>query len=153
MRATVEHQENRPSLTPVEATVVLGKEDLTIKVTAPCFCWRFYLERGVKGSIMTWGISWGKSQSHETCALWLWREERPLSVDRCPLLGKCSADLFVCLFQISDRGGGVPLRITDRLFSYTYSTAPTPVMDNSRNAPLVRPMIQLNLSQNHLIVT
>ncbi|XP_021021068.1 pyruvate dehydrogenase kinase, isozyme 4 [Mus caroli] len=68
MRATVEHQENRPSLTPVEATVVLGKEDLTIK--------------------------------------------------------------------ISDRGGGVPLRITDRLFSYTYSTAPTPVMDNSRNAPL-----------------
>lgn len=78
MRATVEHQENRPSLTPVEATVVLGKEDLTIK--------------------------------------------------------------------ISDRGGGVPLRITDRLFSYTYSTAPTPVMDNSRNAPLVRPMIQLKLS-------
>lgn len=78
MRATVEHQENRPSLTPVEATVVLGKEDLTIK--------------------------------------------------------------------ISDRGGGVPLRITDRLFSYTYSTAPTPVMDNSRNAPLVRLMIQLTLS-------
>uniref|UniRef100_A0A671ETK8 Protein-serine/threonine kinase n=1 Tax=Rhinolophus ferrumequinum TaxID=59479 RepID=A0A671ETK8_RHIFE len=68
MRATVEHQENKPSLTPVEVTVVLGKEDLTIK--------------------------------------------------------------------ISDRGGGVPLRITDRLFSYMYSTAPTPVMDNSRNAPL-----------------
>uniref|UniRef100_A0A2K5RAF5 Protein-serine/threonine kinase n=1 Tax=Cebus imitator TaxID=2715852 RepID=A0A2K5RAF5_CEBIM len=68
MRATVEHQENQPSLTPIEVTVVLGKEDLTIK--------------------------------------------------------------------ISDRGGGVPLRIIDRLFSYTYSTAPTPVMDNSRNAPL-----------------
>lgn len=68
MRATVEHQENWPSLTPIEVIVVLGKEDLTIK--------------------------------------------------------------------ISDRGGGVPLRITDRLFSYTYSTAPTPVMDNSRNAPL-----------------
>ncbi|KAF3819132.1 hypothetical protein GH733_013282 [Mirounga leonina] len=68
MRATVEHQENWPSLTPIEVIVVLGKEDLTIK--------------------------------------------------------------------ISDRGGGVPLRIIDRLFSYTYSTAPTPVMDNPRNAPL-----------------
>lgn len=50
-------------------------------------------------------------------------------------------------FKISDRGGGVPLRIIDRLFSYTYSTAPTPVMDNSRNAPLVRPIIWLNSSQ------
>ncbi|KAF4019939.1 hypothetical protein G4228_012112 [Cervus hanglu yarkandensis] len=68
MRATVEHQENWPSLTPIEVIVVLGKEDLTIK--------------------------------------------------------------------ISDRGGGVPLRVIDRLFSYTYSTAPTPVMDSSRNAPL-----------------
>ncbi|XP_007506038.1 pyruvate dehydrogenase kinase, isozyme 4 [Monodelphis domestica] len=68
MRATVEHQESQPALTPIDVTVVLGNEDLTIK--------------------------------------------------------------------ISDRGGGVPLRIIDRLFSYTYSTAPTPVMDNSRNAPL-----------------
>ena len=33
MRATVEHQENKPSLDPVEVTVVLGKEDLSIKVT------------------------------------------------------------------------------------------------------------------------
>ncbi|XP_064146066.1 pyruvate dehydrogenase kinase, isozyme 4 isoform X2 [Loxodonta africana] len=31
MRATVEHQENWPSLTPIEVVVVLGKEDLTIK--------------------------------------------------------------------------------------------------------------------------
>ncbi|XP_006636231.1 pyruvate dehydrogenase kinase, isozyme 4 isoform X1 [Lepisosteus oculatus] len=38
--------------------------------------------------------------------------------------------------QMSDRGGGVPLRKIDRLFSYMYSTAPSPVMDNSRNAPL-----------------
>ncbi|XP_074051458.1 pyruvate dehydrogenase kinase, isozyme 4 [Macrotis lagotis] len=68
MRATVEHQENQSSLTPIDVTIVLGNEDLTIK--------------------------------------------------------------------ISDRGGGVPLRIIDRLFSYTYTTAPTPVMDNSRNAPL-----------------
>lgn len=32
MRATVEHQEKKPSLDPIEVTVVLGKEDLTIKV-------------------------------------------------------------------------------------------------------------------------
>lgn len=38
MRATVEHQENCPSLTPIEVIVVLGKEDLTIKVTIFCFC-------------------------------------------------------------------------------------------------------------------
>lgn len=36
MRATVEHQENWPSLTPIEVIVVLGKEDLTIKVTILC---------------------------------------------------------------------------------------------------------------------
>uniref|UniRef100_A0AAQ4Q188 Protein-serine/threonine kinase n=1 Tax=Gasterosteus aculeatus aculeatus TaxID=481459 RepID=A0AAQ4Q188_GASAC len=39
--------------------------------------------------------------------------------------------------KMSDRGGGVPLRKIERLFSYMYSTAPSPVhMDNSRNAPL-----------------
>lgn len=54
---------------------------------------------------------------------------------------------MTCLFKISDRGGGVPLRVIDRLFSYTYSTAPTPVMDNSRNAPLVRPTKWLSSPQ------
>lgn len=40
---------------------------------------------------------------------------------------------------MSDRGGGVPLRKIESLFSYMYSTAPSPVhTDNSRNAPLVR---------------
>uniref|UniRef100_A0A8C9YX75 Protein-serine/threonine kinase n=1 Tax=Sander lucioperca TaxID=283035 RepID=A0A8C9YX75_SANLU len=39
--------------------------------------------------------------------------------------------------KMSDRGGGVPLRKIERLFSYMYSTAPSPVhIDNSRNAPL-----------------
>uniref|UniRef100_A0A672HS69 Protein-serine/threonine kinase n=1 Tax=Salarias fasciatus TaxID=181472 RepID=A0A672HS69_SALFA len=39
--------------------------------------------------------------------------------------------------KMSDRGGGVPLRKIERLFSYMYSTAPSPVhADNSRNAPL-----------------
>lgn len=39
--------------------------------------------------------------------------------------------------QVSDRGGGVPLRKIDRLFTYTYSTAPRPSMDGSCAAPLV----------------
>ncbi|KAJ3608897.1 hypothetical protein NHX12_023425 [Muraenolepis orangiensis] len=41
------------------------------------------------------------------------------------------------LSQMSDRGGGVPLRKIEALFSYMYSTAPSPVnTDCSRNAPL-----------------
>ncbi|KAJ8255405.1 hypothetical protein GJAV_G00204520 [Gymnothorax javanicus] len=38
--------------------------------------------------------------------------------------------------KVSDRGGGVPLRKIDRLFTYTYSTAPRPPMENSRATPL-----------------
>ncbi|XP_043921866.1 pyruvate dehydrogenase (acetyl-transferring) kinase isozyme 2, mitochondrial-like [Protopterus annectens] len=38
--------------------------------------------------------------------------------------------------KMSDKGGGVPLRKIECLFSYMYSTAPRPVMDSSRNAPL-----------------
>ncbi|KAM9486044.1 pyruvate dehydrogenase (acetyl-transferring) kinase isozyme 1, mitochondrial isoform 2-T2 [Clarias gariepinus] len=38
--------------------------------------------------------------------------------------------------KVSDLGGGVPLRKIDRLFTYTYSTAPRPQMDTSRAAPL-----------------
>uniref|UniRef100_A0A667ZCK5 Protein-serine/threonine kinase n=1 Tax=Myripristis murdjan TaxID=586833 RepID=A0A667ZCK5_9TELE len=38
--------------------------------------------------------------------------------------------------RVSDRGGGVPLRKIDRLFTYTYSTAPRPSMEASRAAPL-----------------
>ncbi|XP_056611525.1 pyruvate dehydrogenase (acetyl-transferring) kinase isozyme 1, mitochondrial [Triplophysa dalaica] len=38
--------------------------------------------------------------------------------------------------KVSDRGGGVPLRKIERLFTYTYSTAPRPQMDTSRATPL-----------------
>ncbi|XP_051526978.1 pyruvate dehydrogenase kinase, isozyme 4 isoform X2 [Myxocyprinus asiaticus] len=44
-----------------------------------------------------------------------------------------SEDLTI---QVSDRGGGVPLRKIERLFSYMYSTAPSPVTEDTRNAPL-----------------
>lgn len=46
---------------------------------------------------------------------------------------------------MSDKGGGVPLRKIERLFSYMYSTAPSPVTDNARNAPLVRRSCFLSL--------
>ncbi|XP_042188108.1 pyruvate dehydrogenase kinase, isozyme 4 [Callorhinchus milii] len=68
MRATVEYRQSSLSLPPIEVTVALGNEDLTIKM--------------------------------------------------------------------SDRGGGVPLRKIDRLFSYMYSTAPKPMVKNSRTTPL-----------------
>lgn len=48
MRATVEHQENLPSLTPVEVIVVLGKEDLTIKVTILYFSFDYLLREFLK---------------------------------------------------------------------------------------------------------
>uniref|UniRef100_A0A673Y907 Protein-serine/threonine kinase n=1 Tax=Salmo trutta TaxID=8032 RepID=A0A673Y907_SALTR len=41
-----------------------------------------------------------------------------------------SEDLTV---KVSDRGGGVPLRKIERLFTYTYSTAPPPSMDGQRS--------------------
>lgn len=51
----------------------------------------------------------------------------------------CVSNTLLLYLKMSDRGGGVPLRKIERLFSYMYSTAPSPVhMDNSRNAPLVR---------------
>uniref|UniRef100_A0A3B4ABV4 Protein-serine/threonine kinase n=1 Tax=Periophthalmus magnuspinnatus TaxID=409849 RepID=A0A3B4ABV4_9GOBI len=40
------------------------------------------------------------------------------------------------LLWVSDRGGGVPLRKIDRLFTYTYSTAPKPDIERSHAAPL-----------------
>ncbi|XP_034046621.1 pyruvate dehydrogenase (acetyl-transferring) kinase isozyme 2, mitochondrial-like [Thalassophryne amazonica] len=38
--------------------------------------------------------------------------------------------------KMSDRGGGVPFRKTERLFSYMYSTAPRPCIQDKNRAPL-----------------
>ncbi|XP_037112947.1 pyruvate dehydrogenase (acetyl-transferring) kinase isozyme 2, mitochondrial-like [Syngnathus acus] len=38
--------------------------------------------------------------------------------------------------KMSDRGGGVPFRKTERLFSYMYSTAPRPQIGEKHRAPL-----------------
>ncbi|XP_062388788.1 pyruvate dehydrogenase (acetyl-transferring) kinase isozyme 2, mitochondrial-like [Sardina pilchardus] len=38
--------------------------------------------------------------------------------------------------KMSDRGGGVPFRKIERLFSYMYSTAPTPTIGDHQRAPL-----------------
>uniref|UniRef100_A0A8C6TYI4 Protein-serine/threonine kinase n=1 Tax=Neogobius melanostomus TaxID=47308 RepID=A0A8C6TYI4_9GOBI len=38
--------------------------------------------------------------------------------------------------RMSDRGGGVPFRKTERLFSYMYSTAPRPDIGDKHRAPL-----------------
>ncbi|MFT7799542.1 pyruvate dehydrogenase (acetyl-transferring) kinase isozyme 1, mitochondrial [Arapaima gigas] len=38
--------------------------------------------------------------------------------------------------KVRDRGGGVPVRKIDRLFTYTYSTAPRPRVDTARGTPL-----------------
>ncbi|XP_028674475.2 pyruvate dehydrogenase (acetyl-transferring) kinase isozyme 2, mitochondrial-like isoform X1 [Erpetoichthys calabaricus] len=38
--------------------------------------------------------------------------------------------------KMSDKGGGVPLRKIERLFSYMYSTAPTPQLNDKHRAPL-----------------
>lgn len=38
---------------------------------------------------------------------------------------------------MSDRGGGVPVRKVERLFSYMYSTAPRPEISTHRRTPLV----------------
>lgn len=59
-----------------------------------------------------------------------------LVISLTPLLHLCP--------QISDRGGGVPLRKIDRLFNYMYSTAPTPSLEPGA-VPLVNTHNQISI--------
>lgn len=56
---------------------------------------------------------------------------------RCNLFLSLSRSLFLSFFQVMDRGGGVPLRKIETLFSYMYSTAPRPNFGDNHRAPLV----------------
>lgn len=56
--------------------------------------------------------------------------------DKCPTqvhITRGKEDLTV---KMSDWGGGVPLRTTDWLFNYMYTTAPRPHVEMSRAVPL-----------------
>ena len=37
--------------------------------------------------------------------------------------------------RVSDQGGGIPRRMTDTLFEYLYTTAPTPAITSSVDLP------------------
>lgn len=51
--------------------------------------------------------------------------------------------LCICLcLQVSDKGGGVPFRRIENLFSYMYSTAPAPQIGEHTRPPLVSRDIQ-----------
>ncbi|KAI4817506.1 hypothetical protein KUCAC02_010899 [Chaenocephalus aceratus] len=64
-------------------------------------------------------------------------ETHETSITLPPIKVRVSLGTEDLTIKISDKGGGVPLRKIERLFSYMYSTAPSPVYeDNSRNAPL-----------------
>ena len=82
---------------------------------------------------MPWSILLSTLRSLWGVKTWPWRSERLCLVDR--LLWVVCVTGFP--LQVSDRGGGVPLRKIERLFTYTYSTAPRPSLDGSRAAPLV----------------
>ncbi|XP_071388014.1 pyruvate dehydrogenase (acetyl-transferring) kinase isozyme 1, mitochondrial isoform X3 [Centroberyx affinis] len=58
------------------------------------------------------------------------------SIDYPPIHAQIALGTEDLTVKVSDRGGGVPLRKIDRLFTYTYSTAPRPSMEASRAAPL-----------------
>ncbi|XP_010791295.1 pyruvate dehydrogenase kinase, isozyme 4 [Gymnodraco acuticeps] len=64
-------------------------------------------------------------------------ETHETSITLPPIKVRVSLGTEDLTIKMSDKGGGVPLRKIERLFSYMYSTAPSPVHeDNSRNAPL-----------------
>lgn len=48
-----------------------------------------------------------------------------------------SSPYTVPRLQVSDKGGGVPFRRIENLFSYMYSTAPAPQIGEHTRTPLV----------------
>lgn len=122
MRATVESHESSLILPPIKVMVALGEEDLSIKVRGlrlwgpESSGWGlpFYQDpRGEEGQVKD-GKGWGVGGKQV-----------------------CRAPGMSHFPQMSDRGGGVPLRKIERLFSYMYSTAPTP-QPGTGGTPLVR---------------
>lgn len=65
-------------------------------------------------------------QTHQTALL---ASACPLQQPPPPTLTTSTPNTTAACVQISDRGGGVPLRKIDRLFHYMYSTAPTPSLE------------------------
>lgn len=99
---------------PVRVQVGLGTEDLTVKVSGQ------------------WASSVSASQESLLEDIWLGGRKKKRYDKRWFTVLRNR-----CFKQVSDRGGGVPLRKIDRLFTYTYSTAPRPSIDGSLAPPLV----------------
>uniref|UniRef100_A0A8D3D4E2 Protein-serine/threonine kinase n=1 Tax=Scophthalmus maximus TaxID=52904 RepID=A0A8D3D4E2_SCOMX len=82
--------------------------------TAKLLCEQYYLGNAMRATI----------ENHEAS-----RTLPPIKV----MVALGGEDLSI---KMSDRGGGVPFRKTERLFSYMYSTAPRPSIGDKHRAPL-----------------
>ncbi|MGH0152529.1 UNVERIFIED_CONTAM: hypothetical protein FKN15_045692 [Acipenser sinensis] len=154
MRATVETHESSPSLPPIKVMVALGDEDLSLKVnayeSARFLCDQYYLGspeleiEEINSKCQKEPISMVYVPSHLYHMLFeLFKNAMRATVEThesSPSLPPIK--VMVALgdedlsLKMSDRGGGVPLRKIEKLFSYMYSTAPTPQVDHSERAPL-----------------
>lgn len=52
--------------------------------------------------------------------------------------------------QVSDKGGGVPFRRIENLFSYMYSTAPAPQIGEHSRTPLVSKAARIRIFYSHI---
>lgn len=111
MRATMELYGDAMEYPSIHTQVALGTEDLTVKVNVQI----------------------------NSCTVKVKAANLALKTPSgfCVRFGGACVYSCCLLCEVSDRGGGVPLRKIDRLFTYTYSTAPRPSIDGSRAAPLV----------------
>uniref|UniRef100_A0AAX7TU10 Protein-serine/threonine kinase n=1 Tax=Astatotilapia calliptera TaxID=8154 RepID=A0AAX7TU10_ASTCA len=110
MRATMELYGDAMEYPSIHTQVALGTEDLTVKVNVQI----------------------------NSCTVKVKAANLALKTPSgfCVRFGGACVYSCCLLCEVSDRGGGVPLRKIDRLFTYTYSTAPRPSIDGSRAAPL-----------------